>query len=88
VADAASNTITSYAFDKQSGSFAQLGVVPSGSSPSVINVDCAGKFVYVWNAGSQDVGVYSMGADGKLAVLSTMSAGTAVLSAVTLGGQQ
>ena len=64
VANTGSNTVSAYAIDAATGTFAEVTGSPfaAGTAPISVTVDPAGKSAYVANAGSNPVSVYTIDA--------------------------
>jgi len=68
--------VSMYAIDSETGALKSIGTIATGSSPVSVTVDPSGKFVYVVNSGSDDVSMFTIGADGTLTSNGTIAAGS------------
>ncbi len=63
VANSLENTITGFAVDSANGALLPLAGAPfadTGTTPAGVTIDANGNFLYVANAGSNDVSVYAL----------------------------
>jgi YVTN family beta-propeller protein len=73
------NTISLVKIDTSSGALSEVlpRTTVAGLSPSAMLMDPAGSFLYVAEQGTNDVASYSVGSDGSLNLVSTVSVGSA-----------
>ena len=78
VADRNNGTVVGYAFDSTTGVLSPVPgqAFPAGSSPSVVFSPPAGNFLYVANAGSNDIFAFSVNGDGSLSAVTTSGSTT------------
>jgi 6-phosphogluconolactonase len=78
------STVTAFSYDKAPGRLSEIQTLPSiqgydGANgvnyPSELEVDSKGKFLYVANRNGDNIAVFAIAADGKLAPSSQTSAG-------------
>ena len=78
------STVTAFSYDKATGRLSEIQTLPSiqgydGANgvnyPSEVEVDSQGKFLYVANRNGDNIAVFAIAADGKLAPSSQTSAG-------------
>ncbi|HEY7338004.1 MAG TPA: lactonase family protein [Bryobacteraceae bacterium] len=78
------STVTAFSYDKATGRLSEIQTLPSiqgyhGANgvnyPSEVAVDSQGNFVYVANRNGDNIAVFAIAADGKLAPSSQTSAG-------------
>lgn len=66
-ANEGNNTVSSFAIDQASGKLTALNAQPSlGRGPCHVAVDPKGRFLYVSNYGSGQLGVYLLNSDGSI----------------------
>jgi 6-phosphogluconolactonase (cycloisomerase 2 family) len=78
LADRNNGTVVGYAFDSTTGVLSPVPgqAFPAGSSPSVVFSPPAGNFLYVANAGSNDIFAFSVNGDGSLSAVTTSGSTT------------
>jgi 6-phosphogluconolactonase (cycloisomerase 2 family) len=78
LADRNNGTVVGYAFDSTTGVLSPVPgqAFPAGSSPSVVFSPAAGNFLYVANAGSNDIFAFSVNGDGSLSAVTTSGSTT------------
>lgn len=78
------STVTAFSYDKATGRLAEIQTLPAiqkydGANgvnyPSEVEVDSRGKYLYVANRNGDDIAVFAIAADGKLAPSSQTNAG-------------
>ncbi|NIJ53066.1 lactonase family protein [Dyadobacter arcticus] len=66
-ANEGNNTVTSFAIDPATGTLKSLNAQPSlGRGPCHVSIDPKGRFLYVSNYGSGQLGVYLLNTDGTI----------------------
>jgi 6-phosphogluconolactonase len=78
LADRNNGTVVGYAFDSTTGVLSPVPgqAFPAGSSSSVVFSPPAGNFLYVANAGSNDIFAFSVNGDGSLSAVTTSGSTT------------
>lgn len=78
VADRNNSSVVGYAFDSTTGVLSPVPgqAFPAGSSPTVVFSPPAGNFLYVANAGSNDIFAFSVNGDGSLSAVTTSGSTT------------
>lgn len=76
VTNCSNNTVSSYDVDSTTSQLRHVQDLSAGKCPLSVTVHPSGKFVYVQNAGSDSLSLYSVGADtGSLTAVTTVPAG-------------